>query len=247
MVTISSLPGTTAYVNNATVSTQKSAAASVSSSTAASLSDTLAALNGSPSDNSTETFSQVAADARAALDAGYKRLGKTGDDYTTGDQWDNTVGIKNMDRRTLYAIASNQGGQFSQAEIDAARFTMNKQESDAMMAADPFSQNPAAAFKAAATFLDQAASPEEKSSLYWAQDRGSAECGYQRCMLEKGQTPEDVSTGNPVVDLFATAGFQLSKTNEHVKERSRHASLQAGNQIMGGTFMAKVRPPSLTV
>ena len=36
-------------------------------------------------------------------------------------------------------------------------------------------------------------------------------------MLEKGQTPEDVSTGNPVVDLFATAGFQLTKTNDMSK------------------------------
>ena len=158
----------------------------------------------------------MVADARSALDAGYKRLGKVGDEYTTGDQWDNTVGIKNMDRRTLFAIASNQGGQFSQAEIDAARFTLNKAESDAMTAADPLHQDPAAAFKAAINYLD-AGSPEEKGSLYWAQDRGGAECGYQQCMLEKGQTPEDVSTGNPVVDLFATAGFQLSKTNDMSK------------------------------
>ena len=85
MVTISSLPGT-AYVSNTTVSTQKTATASVSSSTAASVCDSVAALTGSPPDTSTEPFSQVVADARAALDAGYKRLGKVGDDYTTGDQ-----------------------------------------------------------------------------------------------------------------------------------------------------------------
>ena len=69
-----------------------------------------------------------------------------------------------MDRRTLFAIASNQGGQFSQAEMDAAQFTMDKQESDAMVAADPFNQDPAAAFKAAINYLD-AGSPEEKASL----------------------------------------------------------------------------------
>jgi hypothetical protein len=215
MVTISSLSGT-AYVNNATVSTQKSATASVGSSTAASVSDSAAAMTASPSDTSTESFSQVVADARAALDAGYKRLGKAGDEYTTGDQWNNTVGLKNMDRRTLYTIASNQGGQFSQSERDAAQITMDKQESDAMVAADPFNQDPAAAFKAAINYLD-AGSPEEKASLQWAEARGGAECGYQRCMLEKDQTPEDVSTGNPVVDLFATAGFQLSKTNDPSK------------------------------
>ena len=215
MVTISSFSGA-AYVSNATVSTQKSAAASASSSTAASVSDSVAALTGSPVDTSAESFSQVVADARASLDAGYKRLGKAGDEYTTWDQWNNTVGMKNMDRRTLYAIASNQGGQFSQDERDAAHSIMTQQESDAMVAADPFSQDPAAGFKAAINYLD-AGSPEEKASLQWAEARGGAEWAYQQCMLEKGQTPENVSTGNPVVDLFATAGFQLTKTNDMSK------------------------------
>ena len=84
-MTISSLSGT-AYVSNVAVTPQKSATASVGSSTAASVSDSAAAMTASPSDTSTESFSQVVADARAALDAGYKRLGKVGDDYTTGDQ-----------------------------------------------------------------------------------------------------------------------------------------------------------------
>ena len=203
MVTISSLSGTTAYVSNATVSTQKSAAASVSSSTAA--------LTSSPSNTSTESFTQVVLDARATLNAGYQKLGKTGDDTTNFDQWENVVGLKNMDRRTLYAISSNQGGLFSQAEIDAAGGEMAIRESSAMTAADPLHQNPAAAFKAAADYLDQA-SPEEKTSLKWAEDRGSAQAGYLLCMQDAGRTPENVSTGNPVVDLFAKAHFQLSKS-----------------------------------
>jgi hypothetical protein len=203
MVTISSLPGAV-YVSNTTVSPQKSAAASVSGSTAA-------ALTSSPSNTSTESFTQVVLDARATLNAGYQKLGKTGDDTTNFDQWENVVGLKNMDRRTLYAISSNQGGLFSQAEIDAAGGEMAVRESNAMTAADPLRQNPAAAFKAAADYLDQA-SPEEKTSLKWAEDRGSAQAGYLLCMQDAGRTPENVSTGNPVVDLFAKAHFQLSKS-----------------------------------
>ena len=141
MVTISSLSGT-AYVSNATVSTQKSATASVSSSTAASVSDSVAALTGSPSNTSTESFTQVVLDARAALNAGYQKLGKTGDNTTNYDQWENVVGMKNMDRRTLYAISSNQGGLFSQDEMDAANGQMAVQESNAMTAADPLRRNP---------------------------------------------------------------------------------------------------------
>ena len=211
MVTISSLSGT-AYVSNATVSTQKSATASVSSSTAASVSDSVAALTGSPSNTSTESFTQVVLDARAALNAGYQKLGKTGDNTTNYDQWENVVGMKNMDRRTLYAISSNQGGLFSQAEIDAAGTEMAVRESNAATAADPLHQNPAAAFKAGVDYLDQA-SPEEKASLKWAEDRGSAQAGYLLCMQDAGRTPENVSTGNPVVDLFAKSYSQLSETN----------------------------------
>ena len=121
------------------------------------------------------------------------------------------VGLKNMDRRTLYAISSNQGGLFSQAEIDAAGTEMAVRESNAATAADPLHQNPAAAFKAGVDYLDQA-SPEEKASLKWAEDRGSAQAGYLLCMQDAGRTPENVSTGNPVVDLFAKAHFQLSKS-----------------------------------
>jgi hypothetical protein len=191
-------------VSNATVSTQKSAAASVSGSTAA-------ALTSSPSNTSTESFTQVVLDARATLNAGYQKLGKTGDDTTNIDQWENVAGLKNMDRRTLYAISSNQGGLFSQAEIDAAGTEMAIRESNAMTAADPLHQNPAAAYKAGVDYLDQA-SPEEKASLKWAEDRGSAQAGYLLCMQDAGRTPENVSTGNPVVDLFAKAHFQLSKS-----------------------------------
>ncbi len=122
------------------------------------------------------------------------------------------AGLKNMDRRTLYAISSNQGGLFSQAEIDAAGTEMAIRESNAMTAADPLHQNPAAAYKAAADYLDQA-SPEEKTSLKWAEERGSAQAGYLMSMQGEGRTPENVSTGNPVVDLFAKSYFQLSETN----------------------------------
>jgi hypothetical protein len=203
MVTISSLSGA-AYVGSTTGRPQKSATASISDSTAA--------LTNSPSNTSTESFTQVVLDARAALNAGYQKLGKTGDDTTNYDQWENVVGLKDMDRRTLYAISSNQGGLFSQAEIDAAGCVMTIRESDAMTAADPLHQNPAAAFKAAIDDLDQG-SPEEKASLKWARDRGCAQSAYLTRMQEEGRMPENVSTGNPVVDLFATAYYQLSDTN----------------------------------
>lgn len=63
------------------------------------------------------TFAEVANAARAALDAGYEKLGRKGDEYTTGQEWNDVVGVAALDRRTLYAIASNQGGLFSKDEV----------------------------------------------------------------------------------------------------------------------------------
>ena len=73
-------------------------------------------------------------------------------------------------------------------------------------------QNPEAAYKAAIDYLDQG-SPEEKTSLKWAEDKGTAQAGDLLSMQDEGRTPENVSTGNPVVDLFAKSYSQLSETN----------------------------------
>src|SRR5262245_54954366 len=42
-------------------------------------------------------FATVGKEARATLDAGYRTLGKTGDVYTTGEEW--TTAFGGMDRR----------------------------------------------------------------------------------------------------------------------------------------------------
>ena len=70
-------------------------------------------------------FATVAKDARAALDAVYQQRGKAMDMHTSGKDWE--AAFQGMDRRALYAIASNAGGQFSKDEQGAAAFLMGKQ------------------------------------------------------------------------------------------------------------------------
>lgn len=181
---------------------------------AAARTDTVpAAAENPPATDATKPLAQVALDARAALDAGYKKLGSTGNDYTTGKEWDNVVGLKDLDRRTLYAMASNQGGLFSEREMNQARMKMADLESAAMVAADPLDKDPAARFKASVDFLDDA-SPEEKSSLEWAQSRASAQWGYESLMKWAGRPAENVDTGNIVVNMFLSAWNELSATND---------------------------------
>lgn len=151
-------------------------------------------------------FATVATDARASLDAGYQKTGKTGDIYTSDAEWKTVLG--GLDRRSLYAISSNQGGQFSQAEIDAAEYTMNKQEEAAMGLdtpagiADIVGNNKyAESFKSGIQFLD-GVSDEEKSSLRWAKRRAVAQDSYEVQSRRQGQEPENFDTDNPVVKLI---------------------------------------------
>lgn len=187
--------------------------------------------NTAPAD-ATTPLAQVASEARATLDAGYKKLGKVGDDYTLGKEWDNVVGLKHLDRRSLSAMASNQGGLFSQREMSQARMKMAELESAAMVAADPLDKDPASRFKASVDFLD-GASPEEKSSLEWAQSRASAQWGYESLMKWGGRTAENVDTGNIVVNKFVIAWNELSATNDASQDVRNMPSWRKAIELWG--------------
>ncbi len=149
-------------------------------------------------------FSEVVLAARRALDAGYHKVRLVADERTTWDQWNAVLGQDGMDRRSLYAIASNQGGLFSQAEIARARYAMTLQESEAMLKADPLSNDLAGRFKAGIDFLDSV-SAEEKRSFEWASSRAAAQTSYEWRMRDEGRAPGNVDSGNPFVNLIRGA------------------------------------------
>ncbi len=151
-------------------------------------------------------FATVAKDARASLDAAFEKMGRTADNHTTDAEW--KTAVTGLDRRSLYAIASNQGGQFNENEQELAKYTMSKQVESAMGldspsgVADIVGNNKyASAFKAEVDFLDTVGD-EEKSSFDWAKRRAAAQDGYEVQSRRQGQEPENVDTDNPVVKLI---------------------------------------------
>lgn len=171
------------------------------------------AINGTA--NPKESFAQVALKARAFLDEAYIRLGKTADRHTTEKDWRDAIKIGRLDRRTLYAIKSNHGGLFSEAEIKAASLPIEDALKAATTAADPRGKDPAAGFKAAIGVLD-GASTEEKVSLSWMTARAKAQWSYERAMRDTHphRIPANVKTNNPVVDLFVKAWSECSARTE---------------------------------
>lgn len=74
-------------------------------------------------------FATVGKNARTVLDAGIADYGQTPGTQTTEQQW---IKIFNgMDRRSLYSVASNQGGQFTAQEQSVAKSLMDNQLTNA--------------------------------------------------------------------------------------------------------------------
>lgn len=159
-------------------------------------------------------FASVAADARSTLDAGYRKLGKGATEvYQHGDMASWQTAFGGMDRRSLYAVASNQGNQFTAEERDMARSLMAKQQGDAMALG---SADPAAGYKAGIAFLDSV-SAEEKGSFDWALQRAAVQFGYESAMSQSGREPEKIDSESPLVKMLKAAMDALKALNDPSK------------------------------
>lgn len=167
-----------------------------------------------------KNFDEVAADARARMDAKYATMAASGKPYdlNSNEGVDSAALMGDLDRRSLYAVSSNAGGKFTQQEQDTAGMFMGQQQGLAMGLyagpirlqgefgyRDPTTQgNYDEIGKAGINFLDKAGN-EEKSSVTWAVSRASAQRLYESGMEMKGQTPENLDSDIPLVKLIRAA------------------------------------------
>src|ERR1700744_732865 len=113
--------GSSSAQSSGTNSSAANSAAGTSSGSAQTLKQSIAAA----ADSAKYSFATVGQNARTVLDAGITAYGKTPGSQTTQDQWTKIFGV--MDRRSLYAVSSNQGGQFTPAEQSEAKTLMDNQ------------------------------------------------------------------------------------------------------------------------
>jgi len=190
---------------------QASGATGEGASIIVALSAKAAALDGAKKD-----FAAVATDARATLDAAYRKRGKTGDIYTA-EEWKTT--FAGFDRRSLYAVASDAGGQFSKEEQGATKYLMAQQQGAAMGLADGairFDSDPAAGYKAGIEFLGSV-SEEEKAGFEWAVQRAASQYAYEVLARRDGGEPENLDSTNPVVKMIKGALDALAATDDPSK------------------------------
>ncbi|SEQ55491.1 hypothetical protein SAMN03159444_01931 [Pseudomonas sp. NFACC02] len=144
---------------------------------------------GSVSSSKDRSFAEVADDARKRLDEKYALMDDSGKPYDGTDTDRNSV-MGDLDRRSLNAIATNEGGQFSKEEQAAASALMRQQERLASGYysgpadqqknwKDPYANDPVGRAQAALAFLE-GMSPEERSTTEWLVQHLTLEAALQQ-------------------------------------------------------------------
>jgi hypothetical protein len=186
--------------------TDSSGSSSSSSATVVTLS---AAAQAKLAHSSTADLATVTADARAALDALYKSA-KVSGPLQDGQL---TVDLSSLDRRELYAVATNAGGKFSADEQKAAsgeldaRFksVLSQQAAVARLTGD-WSR----IYKTAIEY-QQGAGQEEKSSAAWKTQLAALQKGYASALVTPDTQPSG-SSDDPVA-AFLAGGDQSGSEN----------------------------------
>lgn len=131
---------------------------------------------GAASSSKGMSFADAATDARKRMDDKYALMKNSGKPYDGSDTDRNSL-MGDLDRRSLYAVATNQSGQFSTEEQTAAKGLMRQQErlafgyysgpaDEQKHFVDPYANDPIGRAQAALAFLDHM-SPEEKAAPEW--------------------------------------------------------------------------------
>ncbi len=156
-----------------------------------------------------KSFSEVAADGRAFLDQQYKK-NSIEDTFQYRDKTGTfrreifaEFDTMELDRRMLYAIASNEGNQFTTEEVSLAKSWMRNQVQEVMFGGDRDPTDYTTPIINHIKFLDASASPEEKASFEWIEARATAQFMYeqdQKDHVKRGiSNGESLSTTNPLV------------------------------------------------
>lgn len=136
------------------------------------------------------TTDAVVADARAQITTLLKTA-KTASALMDGNP---AIDLTGMDRRTLYAVASNRGGQFPMDQQVVAALALKSQHDTALAA--PAAQarltgDYASLYQTALDQLD-AAGAEEKASAAWSEERAALVEGRKQAIARPGLAPAGI-------------------------------------------------------
>lgn len=185
------------------------------------------------------SFADVATDARKRMDDKYALMKNSGKPYVGTDTDRNSL-LGDLDRRSLYAVATNEGGKFSDDEQAAAKGLMRQQERLASgyysgpvdqqkYFTDPYANDPIGRAKAALAFLDNM-STEEKAAPEWlSQHQTLSDALAQTGSDDSTTTKKDKGHFHNLSEILAGIDTDGSE------------SKAAGDKDSGGTVFEQVK------
>ncbi|MBB5046695.1 hypothetical protein HNR60_001443 [Rhodopseudomonas rhenobacensis] len=158
-------------------------------------------------------FATVTTAARAALDKLYAAAKATGPLDADGKL---TIDLTTLDRRALFAVATNNGGKFTPDEQSVAAAALDSRFNAALAPAAQTSKltgDYGAIYKAALDYLD-AASPEEKATTIWAAQRNAVAKGVQATQTDPSKPPSGISNDPVAAYLTQYPGGSPTATQD---------------------------------
>jgi len=163
-------------------------------------------------------FATVTNEARTTLDRLYTVAGVT-KPIVDGKT---TIDLSTMDRRSLFAISTNNGGKFTPDEQAVAATELKQRFDKALapsLATTRLTGDYSVSYKAALDYLD-GASDEEKATATWASQRAAVLKGYQATQQDPNKAPSGI-TGDPIAAALAGS---TSPTTGNTRDFSSVAS-----------------------
>lgn len=145
-------------------------------------------------------LASVAATARTTLDQLYAAA-KVKGPIVDGKA---SISLSTLDRRALFAIATNHGGKFTPDEQAVAGSELKTRFNAAMapaVATTRLTGDYSVSYKAALDYLE-AASPEEKATATWAAQHDAVLKGYKATQQAPTKAPSGIAN-DPVADYLA--------------------------------------------
>jgi hypothetical protein len=145
------------------------------------------------------TVDTVISDARTQIAARLKAAG-TSSALNNGDA---TVDLSDMDRRSLYAMSSNQGGKFPMDQQVVAALALKDQHDTALA-------GPAAQARLTGDYATlYQTGPEEKATTAWTSERAALVEGRKQAIARPGLAPAGI-TGDSVAAYMKETGSAVA-------------------------------------
>jgi hypothetical protein len=187
--------------------------------------------------STSKNFTTVTADARSALDGLYaaaKVKGPVGDDGKT------TIELSSFDRRSLVAIATNNGGKFTPDEQKVASTELANRFNDALAPAAATSKltgDFSPLYKAALDYLDSASS-EEKATATWSAQRAAVLKGVQATQQNPTTAPTGIAS-DPVAAYLAQNANGGTTATEDISTVAKNVRATLDAQAKAATAAGK--------